>query len=612
MNVPSAYALVTPRSASPVSGESLPIADLINELVFQNEVRLVRLVGQGTSTALSHLAAEFRDTAGVRFLDGERPTDLNEWLLTVVAYSGDIKADVEFRIARWSRDDVIEYLMAKDPSKCKSVMSRLLQSDDLWLGNGSPQVLSLVLDIMISSPDVLSVEDAVLHHFDSAELSDEQRAKIGYLTIQHLFDSEALSYRLAKMVPQVIGRSMTGFLCNQTVRYAIAKQAIVEALKKRKTPKAMRLSWPRPLIKLIADGLENDVAVHNFLNELANKPDSGDSANAVSLLVCNDSNWRPTRRTRLNYCHAHVSGANWKNIALEKSSLLSINLANANLQKASLSRSQITSADFSCANLAGAKMKRVQAWRVDLSDATMRAVSAQSAAFRNSNLENVIAEFSDFSNAIFKQANLRNANFSNSKFSFADFLEADLANVDFSNSYLNNATLDGLDLRSVGFYGANLTKAAMSKCDMEGMRLSNVVLNKAWLNDAILTGTTFRDVSLVGCRFHNSKLAEIDWEGCDLRNAHFVNSHFQMGSTRCGKVDSPYPSHGTRTGFYTDEYDEQYFKKPEEIRKANLCDCDLRGAKVTKSDFYLVDLRGAKYDEKQREHFLRCGAILQD
>lgn len=64
------------------------------------------------------------------------------------------------------------------------------------------------------------------------------------------------------------------------------------------------------------------------------------------------------------------------------------------------------------------------------------------------------------------------------------------------------------------------------------------------------------------------------------------------------------------TGFYTDDYEEQNFKAPEEIRKANLRGADLRGALVADTDFYLVDLRDAKYDAEQERHFRRCGAIL--
>lgn len=59
-------------------------------------------------------------------------------------------------------------------------------------------------------------------------------------------------------------------------------------------------------------------------------------------------------------------------------------------------------------------------------------------------------------------------------------------------------------------------------------------------------------------------------------------------------------------------YDEQYFKSPEEIRKANLCGADVRGARLADVDFYLVDLRGVRCDRRQRKHFRRCGAILDD
>ena len=83
-----------------------------------------------------------------------------------------------------------------------------------------------------------------------------------------------------------------------------------------------------------------------------------------------------------------------------------------------------------------------------------------------------------------------------------------------------------------------------------------------------------------------------------------------MGSSRSGLVGSPYPCHGSRTGFYTDDYDAQPFKAPEEIRKANLRGADLRGARIENVDFYLVDLRDALYDAHQAVHLRRCDAIL--
>ena len=73
---------------------------------------------------------------------------------------------------------------------------------------------------------------------------------------------------------------------------------------------------------------------------------------------------------------------------------------------------------------------------------------------------------------------------------------------------------------------------------------------------------------------------------------------------------SPIACEGSRTGFYGDEFDQQTYLAPEDIRKANLCGADLRNAKIDGTDFYLVDLRGARYTPGQFEHFRRCGAIL--
>ena len=113
-----------------------------------------------------------------------------------------------------------------------------------------------------------------------------------------------------------------------------------------------------------------------------------------------------------------------------------------------------------------------------------------------------------------------------------------------------------------------------------------------------------------GANLCNTGLAEIEWEYADLRDADLRGATFHLGSSRSGLVGSPLASEGSRTGFYTDDYEEQTFKAPEEIRKANLCGADLRGANLKGVDFYLVDLRGARYDADQKDHFRRCRAIL--
>jgi uncharacterized protein YjbI with pentapeptide repeats len=126
---------------------------------------------------------------------------------------------------------------------------------------------------------------------------------------------------------------------------------------------------------------------------------------------------------------------------------------------------------------------------------------------------------------------------------------------------------------------------------------------------ARIEGAQAREVG-GGHTLRGAKLADIEWDSADLRKADLRGATFHMGSSRSGLVGSPIASKGSRTGFYTDELNEQDFKSPEEIRKANIRGADLRGAKIDGVDFYLVDLRDARFDSRQAEQFRRTGAIL--
>ncbi len=61
----------------------------------------------------------------------------------------------------------------------------------------------------------------------------------------------------------------------------------------------------------------------------------------------------------------------------------------------------------------------------------------------------------------------------------------------------------------------------------------------------------------------------------------------------------------------TDDYIDLSYKHPEQVRKAALIGCDLRGAILYGCDFYLVDVRDCLLDPEQRELMASCGAILE-
>jgi uncharacterized protein YjbI with pentapeptide repeats len=169
--------------------------------------------------------------------------------------------------------------------------------------------------------------------------------------------------------------------------------------------------------------------------------------------------------------------------------------------------------------------------------------------------------------------------------------------------------LNGLPLRKARLDGALFAHAQMVGCDMEGMDLRGADFTKSLLKDVLLTGSRMPRARFVEACLQGAGLADVDWEEADLRFADMRNCTFHLGSSRSGLVDSPIASEGSRTGFYGDEFDQQTYRAPEEIRKANLCGADIRNARIEGTDFYLVDLRRTKYTRQQFEHLRRCGAI---
>ena len=126
--------------------------------------------------------------------------------------------------------------------------------------------------------------------------------------------------------------------------------------------------------------------------------------------------------------------------------------------------------------------------------------------------------------------------------------------------------------------GCPLQGADLSRCDLEGMELPGASFAEADLSHALLTGSRMPGANFRGARLRAAGLAEVDWERADLRGADLREAAFHLGSSRSGLVGSPIACEGSRTGFYTDDYNEQDFKSPEEIRKANLRRCRSPGS----------------------------------
>jgi uncharacterized protein YjbI with pentapeptide repeats len=355
-------------------------------------------------------------------------------------------------------------------------------------------------------------------------------------------------------------------------------------------------------------------------------------AMAASLLHAVDSVWWPRKGSIDHLAGAYLDNAKWAiidlpGVNLAGADLSQADLRGANLDKATLDGTDFTEAYLGEASLAGASavgacLHRARMWKAHLEDlrghgarlteADLREAYAHAADFGGANLAGA-----DLRNAILTQAvftgvaDLTGARLVGAVLAGADLRSVMLADADFSGADLAHANLTGLRLRGARWEGACFHNALMDQCDLEYLLLPRANFSDAHLTGALLTGTSMPGANLAGAVLREAGLAEVDWERADLRNADLRGASFHLGSTRSGLVGSPLACEGSRTGFYTDDYDEQAFKAPEEIRKANLCGADLRGANLDGVDFYLVDLRGARYDPDQAVHLRRSGAILE-
>ena len=105
------------------------------------------------------------------------------------------------------------------------------------------------------------------------------------------------------------------------------------------------------------------------------------------------------------------------------------------------------------------------------------------------------------------------------------------------------------------------------------------------LCNALLTGSQMQEANFISAEILAAQVWPISSGLALIYMMLTCDASFHLGSSRSGLVDSLIACEGSRTGFYTDDYDEQDIKPIEEIRKANLRGADLRGANIEGSRF---------------------------
>jgi uncharacterized protein YjbI with pentapeptide repeats len=638
--IPVARAAVRPRFVSSATGASLPLEDEVRAWLEEGKPGCLRIdggPGSGKSTALAHLAAAFADHPRCEIRDEQkRVVATGELLHQFVVFAGsDIGIPFAVRtvkLAPWGRDELIEYLLSSHPRECASVVARLSPGYEGVFG-GVPALWRVALDAMAASSSLGNPSAALLDYIDRQITSPEVRQQISGACLESQLERGGRGPVFLGTHPGGVPKQMILLLRHGDVRMLLAAERLAEQLKTRDPQCDLRRPMSRALVRTAGTQIAKHADALAHLQAAMQSP--AQQPMAASLLHAADPSWVPqvppqtggafvefvihvAGRTvgreefGLNLTCAFLDAVRWPGVSLRRAQLQSADLADSDLEGADLAGAHLDSAELNGAILCNAVLEKCDFVSANLTRADMRRVRATDANFFGSTLIEASLEEAICDQAQFASADLSGASFRGAQLTKAEFGGARVRRVDFTSANLAQAILKLLDLTSCCLEGACLQGASLTKCNLEEMRLDGINLSGALLEGALLTGSHMAGANLSSAVLSSAGLADIEWPNACLRDADLRGATFHMGSSRSGLVGSPFVSEGTRTGFYTDDFNEQDFKAPEEIRKANLCGCDLRGARIDGVDFYLVDLRRARYDRRQEQQLRSTGAILED
>jgi uncharacterized protein YjbI with pentapeptide repeats len=615
---------VKPRGISPETGDAIPLEDILLDALL-GSARTIKIVGgpgSGKTAALAHLAATLPADLGVVYLD-----DASAFAIAEAARSASVvftsqnphslPEAVCYRLAPWGDDELMEYLLTVHPLECRSVWTRLQAAPDRHLPRGIPELWRIVLDRMTEDEILTSVCGALRQDLRRRLAGTAHRTGAEQYCLAVVTGFSVQAEKCWARVRKHVDAGALRLLRHDAVRLTLATDRLAGLLESESGDRALEQHLPRDLVKAVA-AIASPAAIENLSRWIA-KRRSACHPMAASILHAAVKGWIPDRSGLLPggrrlplLSTAYLDGAHWKAVNLAGARIADCDLSDSDLTKAVLDRAMAAKANFSHAVLDLGSLIKIQALGADFSMAILTSIDAATANFRDAVFAGADLTNARLPRADFYHATLTNARLVHADLSYAILTDATIDGADFSSADLSWSILNGLALRKARLVKAVFWGAFLKECDLEDVDLPEADFSEAHLQGALLTGSRMPRADFAGADLEGARLADIDWEGADLRKADMRNCVFHLGSSRSGLVNSPIAGEGSRTGFYSDEFDQQIYRPPEEIRKANLCGADLREANLGTTDFYLVDLRGAKYNPNQFEHLRRCGAILFD
>lgn len=607
---------VRPRVAH--DGDDRPLDDVIEELLDEG-VRGIAVLhglrGAGKSTALGFLACRFAEEPALALVDNpteEELAALDPQHLNVVASWKIIRRlDVHLPLRFWGVDQYIEYLLHAHPAACGDVMRRLAAAGrPPW----PPALVVALLDQFAADLDAVDPETVVLAHLRTQLAGHNALEAAQGFCLALKCDRTLLLARSYEMLAACsVPPAINAILSHEVAIDGLAGDALFDLLQRDGLNLPPSLS--RGMIRAVARRCRETPSVQMTLRRLIDDPlQQHIHAAAGSLLAATDPAWRPLPIDGVprKFSKAIFAAVDWPDV----------DLRDAMLHHADFSAARLNNAQFRHADLQQASFAQATLLSADFSDARCK-----EANFDGADLTGAKLFFARLVNASFVDAQLTGGNLTRANLTCADLTGANLAqatligvllahakliDANLAGANLEAANLTSVDLRRTKLADANLASATLTRANLEDIYFPDAQLTDAKLTRAQLTGSAMPRAQLRGADLSSAGLAEIDWEDADLRDANFEGATFHLGSSRSGLIDSPIALEGNMTGFYNDDFEDRAYKRPEEIRKANLRGADLRGAKLSGVNLYLVDLRDARLDPDALQHARNCAAILED
>ncbi len=595
---------VVPRARRLGGEASVPVDRLVASAAHgRGLILLVGGPGGGKTTALQYLAATLPPDVSVTLCDTHQSTEARRAVTTGVAVLATVDTpsaagaiDV-FTLCPWTVDDCLEYLVAAHRGACASVLKRIAADPSFDLLAGVPELVAMVLDVMAGQEGVATARDALRLH--------AARVLTPVETFERLMTHGTLG---TPLMPQHVR-----WLRHPGFEQVCTADWIVAELGAGRLPgKLLQADLRAPaLVVEIAVVLRDRPGAFEHLRAHAEADVRSDAVPMVAtLLLAADPAWRPSISRGINLARAALHRAQWAGLDLSGALLTAADLRDADLNRANLTDATASAVDLTGANLRGATLDAGRFRLAVLRSADLSVASLAMADLNEADLAQADLRRAHCVGATFVQSDLTGVRATSADISEASLSRVDCADANFTAATFTGARLEELDMTKAEWTGARFARATLLRCNLEGLELPDADFAGAKLTGSLLTGSRFPAANFRGADLSRTGLADIDWPDADLRDADFTGVSFHLGTTRSGLVGSTIAGEGSRTGFYTDDFNDQAYKPPEEIRKACLTGANLVGATVEHTDFYLVDLRGATYTEDQRLHFARTGAIL--